>query len=122
MRWRLCCPQLAGFDLGSKIQGLKGLTGTSGGTEIQVLHADVRETPAETELTNISCVVPAIGTATGAGTVAESGALNFQLTVKLSGSGAAGAAAGGGADMEVVAPRCTMLFTCCTRQPMPACR
>jgi AsmA protein len=89
--------QLAGFDLGSKIQGLKGLTGASGGTEIQVLHADVRETPAETELTNISCVVPAIGTATGAGTVAESGALNFQLTVKLSGSGAAGVAVGAAA-------------------------
>ena len=84
--------QLAGFDLGSKIQGLKALTGTSGGTEIQVLHADVRETPTETQLTNISCVVPAIGTATGQGTVAESGALNFQLTAKLSGSGAAGAA------------------------------
>jgi AsmA protein len=89
--------QLAGFDLGSKIQGLTGLTGTSGGTEIQVLHADVHETPAETQLTNINCVVPAIGTATGAGTVAESGALNFQLTVKLSGSGAAGAAAGAAA-------------------------
>ena len=84
--------QLAGFDLGSKIQGLKALTGTSGGTAIQVLHADVRETPAETQLTNINCVIPAIGTATGQGTVAESGALNFQLTAKLSGSGAAGAA------------------------------
>ena len=84
--------QLAGFDLGSKIQGLKALTGTSGGTGIQVLHADVRETPAQTELTNINCVIPAIGTATGQGTVAESGALNFQLTAKLSGSGAAGAA------------------------------
>jgi AsmA protein len=84
--------QLAGFDLASKIQGLKALTGTSGGTEIQVLHADVRETPTQTELTNIDCEIPAIGTATGQGTVAESGALNFQLTAKLSGSGAAGAA------------------------------
>jgi len=84
--------QLAGFDLASKIQGLKALTGTSGGTGIQVLHADVRETPAETQLTNISCVVPALGTATGQGTVTESGALNFQLSAKLSGSGAAGAA------------------------------
>jgi AsmA protein len=84
--------QLAGFDLGSKIQGLKTLTGTSGGTAIQTLHADVRETPADTRLTNMNCVVPAIGTATGQGTVEASGALNFQLTAKLSGSGAAGAA------------------------------
>jgi AsmA protein len=84
--------QLAGFDLASKIQGLQALTGTSGGTGIQVLHADVRETPAQTELTNLNCVVPAIGTATGQGTVAESGALNFQLTAKLTGSGTAGAA------------------------------
>jgi AsmA protein len=84
--------QLAGFDLGSKIQGLRALTGTSGGTGIQVLHADVRQTPAQTALSNINCVVPAIGTATGQGTVAASGALNFQLTAKLSGSGAAGAA------------------------------
>ncbi len=84
--------QLAGFDLASKIQGLKALTGTGGGTGIQVLHADVRQTPTQTQLTNINCVVPAIGTATGQGTVAESGTLNFQLTAKLSGSGATGAA------------------------------
>jgi AsmA protein len=83
--------QLAGFDLGSKIQGLRAITGTSGATAIQVLHADVRQTPAQTELSNINCVVPAIGTATGQGTVTASGALNFQLTAKLSGTGAVGA-------------------------------
>ncbi|MFP5229252.1 MAG: AsmA family protein [Acidobacteriota bacterium] len=84
--------QLAGFDLGSKIQGLKALTGTSDGTAIQLVRADVRQTPAATQLSNINCVVPAIGSATGQGTVAQSGALNFQLTAKLSGTGAAGAA------------------------------
>lgn len=83
--------QLAGFDLASKIQGLKSLTGTSGGTAIQVLHADVRQSPGQTQLTNINCVVPAIGSATGQGIVAQSGALNFQLTAKLSGTGSAGA-------------------------------
>ena len=83
--------QLAGFDLGSKIQGLKALTGTSGGTGIQKLHADVRQTTAETQLTNIAAAVPAIGTATGEGTVSADGALNFQLSAKLSGSGATGA-------------------------------
>lgn len=83
--------QLTGFDLASKIQGLKSLTGTSGGTAIQVLHADVRQSPGQTQLTNINCVVPAIGSAMGQGIVAQSGALNFQLTAKLSGTGAAGA-------------------------------
>lgn len=83
--------QLAGFDLASKIGGLKSLTGTSGGTGIQTLRADVRETSAETELSNIDCTVPAIGTAKGQGTVTEAGALNFQLTAQLSGTGAAGA-------------------------------
>lgn len=85
--------QLAGFDLASKIQGLKALTGTSGGTAIKTLRAEVRETSAGTQLTNIDAEVPAIGTATGEGTVSASGAMNFQLTAKLSGSGAAGAAA-----------------------------
>ncbi len=83
--------QLAGFDLASKIQGLKSLTGTSGGTAIQVLHADVRQTQGQTQLSSINCVVPAIGSATGQGIVAQSGALNFQLTAKLSGTGSAGA-------------------------------
>ena len=85
--------RLEGFDLAQRIQGLRALTGTGGGTAIQVLRADVRETPEGTELTNIDCEVPALGTATGQGTVAASGALNFELTAKLSGSGASGATA-----------------------------
>ncbi len=83
--------QLAGFDLASKIQGLKALTGTGGGTGIQKVHADVRQTSAGTQLTDIEAVVPAIGSATGQGTVSSDGALNFQLSAKLSGSGASGA-------------------------------
>jgi AsmA protein len=86
--------QLAGFDLGSKIQGLKALTGSGGGTGIQTLKAEVRQTQAGTELTNIDAVVPALGTATGNGTVSATGALNFQLSAKLSGAGAAGAIVG----------------------------
>jgi len=83
--------QLAGFDLASKIEGLKQLTGTGGGTAIKTLKADVRETSAATELTNIDADVPALGTATGIGTVTAAGALNFQLVAKLGGSGAMGA-------------------------------
>jgi AsmA protein len=83
--------QLAGFDLASKIQGLKALTGTSGGTGIKTLKADVRETAAETQLSNIDAEIPALGTATGSGTVTTAGAVNFQLAAKLGGSGATGA-------------------------------
>jgi AsmA protein len=81
--------QLAGFDLASKIQGLKALTGTSGGTAIKILKAAVRET-TDTQLTNIVAEVPALGTATGSGTVTAAGGLNFQLEAKLGGSGAVG--------------------------------
>ena len=83
--------QLAGFDLASKIQGLKALTGTSSGTAIKTLKADVRETATETQLSNIDAEIPALGTATGGGTVTTAGALNFQLAAKLGGSGATGA-------------------------------
>jgi AsmA protein len=83
--------QLAGFDLASKIQGLKALTGTSGGTGIKTLKADVRETATETQLSDIVAEVPALGTATGNGTVTTEGGLNFQLQAKLGGSGVTGA-------------------------------
>ncbi len=90
--------QLAGFDLGSKIEGLTSLgkaENGSSGTAIRTLRTDVISTAQSTQLSNISGDVPSIGTATGNGTVSASGALNFQLVAKLSSSGAAGGAAGG---------------------------
>lgn len=85
--------QLAGFDLGSKIQGLKGLTGTGGVTQIKTVRANVRSTVPSTQLTNIYADVPALGTATGNGTVSAAGNLNFQLVAKLSSSSGVGAMA-----------------------------
>lgn len=82
--------RLAGFDLGSKIQGLKALGGTGGGTDIQKLSANVHSTVPSTQLTNIDCVVPAIGEATGNGTVSAAGALDFHLTAKLNSNSTVG--------------------------------
>jgi AsmA protein len=85
--------QLAGFDLGSKIQGISRITGTQGGTAIQTLKTTVNSTPASTQFTNIDAVVPAIGTATGSGTVSSSDELNFNLVAKLNGTTGVGAMA-----------------------------
>ena len=62
---------LAGFDLGFKIQGIGALGGTSGGTQIQTVKATLNSSPQVTEIKDIYGNVPAIGTATGSGTVSR---------------------------------------------------
>ena len=88
--------QLAGFDLGSKIQGINPLGGTGGGTQIQKLSTTLDSSPQVTKLSNIDASVPIIGTATGSGTVAPSGALDFQLVAKFNNSSALGSLANQG--------------------------
>jgi AsmA protein len=85
--------KLAGFDLGSKIQGLNPFGGTGGGTQIQVLKANVNSSPNGTSIKDIYGDVPQIGTATGDGTVSPEGNLDFHLTAKLNSSNLVGAAA-----------------------------
>jgi AsmA protein len=75
--------KLAGFDLASKIESMPALSGTSGGTQIQVLKANVNSSPQSTRITNILGNLPQLGSATGEGTIAESGAINFSLNAKL---------------------------------------
>lgn len=82
--------ELAGFDLAQKLGGLKIPGNAENATKIQVLKAEVDSTVPQTALTNIDAEIPAIGTATGQGTVTAAGGLNFQLTAKLSGSGQVG--------------------------------
>lgn len=82
--------QLAGFDLGSKIQGLNAAGKTGGGTQIQVLKADVNSTPQATQFSNIYGNLPQLGSASGSGTVSPSGALNFRMVATLSSSNMAG--------------------------------
>jgi AsmA protein len=85
--------RLAGFDLGSKIQGLNPFAGTSGGTEIQVLKANVSSSPEGAKITNIYGNLPQLGSATGEGTVAQTGSIDFRLIARLNSSNAVGAVA-----------------------------
>lgn len=85
--------QLAGFDLGSRIEGLNQFAGTRRGTDIHVLKANVNSSPQETRISDIYGDMPQIGTATGEGTVASSGELDFHLTAKFNNSSAVGSLA-----------------------------
>lgn len=87
--------QLAGFSLGSKIEGLAsfGKQNNSGGTAIRTLRANLTQTQQSTQFSNIFGDVPSVGTATGSGSISPGGALDFQLVAKLnSSSGVMGAA------------------------------
>jgi AsmA protein len=77
---------LAGFNLGSKISGLASMGGVKTGdtTSIQTLRTNLRVTNAGVEANNIYALIPALGEATGDGTVASGGGLDFRLNVKLS--------------------------------------
>jgi AsmA protein len=75
--------RLAGFDLSSKIGGLKPVSGSQGGTQIQTVRANVNSSPEGTRIDNLYVSVPQLGTATGAGTVSPQGALNFQVVAKI---------------------------------------
>jgi AsmA protein len=88
--------ELAGFDLGAKIQGMSQLGGTNGGTKIEKVSTTLESSPQMTKFSNILGSIPAIGTATGNGTVSPSGALDFQLVAKFSNASAVGSLANSG--------------------------
>jgi len=100
--------QLAGFDLGSKLQALSSFTGgritsaTGSGTNIRSLSMNVREEGGNIRTDNIALDVAGVGTATGAGTVSAGGALAYNVVLKLTGLSIGGggtqqASSGGGA-------------------------
>jgi AsmA protein len=74
---------LAGFNLGSKLSAISALSGKGAATQkdttIQNFSANVRVAPEGTRADNINLVVPSLGTATGAGTVSPSNALDFKM-------------------------------------------
>lgn len=84
--------KLAGFDLGSKIEGLSPTVKSEGGSDIKVLKAKVNSSPQETRISEIYADVPGLGTANGEGTVAPSGALDFKLTARVGGPSPGGSA------------------------------
>ncbi len=98
---RLDNTNLAGFDLGSKLSTVTALTGAKTGsvTAIRSLSTNIRVDGGNVRTDNLALDVPALGTATGAGTVAASGALNYNVILKLTGlvgTGNAGSAPGVG--------------------------
>ncbi|WP_035351005.1 AsmA family protein [Edaphobacter aggregans] len=78
---------LAGFDLGSQLSAVTALTGakTGSATAIRSLTTNIHVAGGNVRTDNLALDVPALGTATGAGTVAASGALNYNVILKLTG-------------------------------------
>jgi AsmA protein len=91
--------QLAGFDLGSKIQGINPTAGPKGGTQIEKVSTVVNSSPQGTQFSSIYASIPQIGTASGSGTVSSSDALNFQLVAKFNSATAVGAVANSAINM-----------------------
>ncbi len=91
--------QLAGFDLGSKIQGINPLGGAKGGTQIEKVSTVVNSSPQGTQFSNIYASVPQIGTASGIGAVSPSDALDFQLVAKFNNATTVGAVANSAINM-----------------------
>jgi AsmA protein len=85
--------QLAGFDLGSRIDGLNPFGPKGAGTAIQTLRAEVTSSPQGTQLANIYGDLPQIGTASGNGTVSSAGGLDFKLAAKFNPATGVGAIA-----------------------------
>lgn len=89
---------LTGFNLGSKLGPLAGLTGVKTGdsTQIQTVRLALQSSSAGVRTDNVYASLPGLGQITGNGEVSSAGALNYRLVVKLSGpSGAAGGVATG---------------------------
>jgi AsmA protein len=76
---------LAGFDLGGKLGAIAAFAGLPKGSDtvLETLGAHLRVAPEGIAVDGISMVVPAIGTLTGAGSVAPDDALDFRMTAKL---------------------------------------
>jgi AsmA protein len=94
---------LANFDLGSKLRTLEKFAGIQAGqnTAIQVLSAQVRNSPSGTNIDDLNLIVPSIGTLTGAGTISPAQELDFKLTVTVHASGALLTALGQKGDTQV---------------------
>lgn len=95
---RLENTQLAGFDLASKLGPITALTGgkTGSATQVKSLSMNVHVAGGAVRTDDMALNMPALGTATGAGTVSDGGGLNYNVVLKptiLSSGGAAPAGA-----------------------------
>lgn len=75
---------LAGFDLNSKLGPITKLTGAKPGsaTAIRSFSTNVHVEGGNIRTDNLALDVPSLGTASGAGTVSATGALNYNIVVK----------------------------------------
>jgi AsmA protein len=93
--------ELAGFSLSQKLGALSAFTGLGGkggsstGTQIQQLSAQIRNDPSGTQFSSLNLVMPSIGTVTGQGTVSASGQLNMHMVANLAGAAGALTSVGG---------------------------
>jgi AsmA protein len=89
--------RLAGFNLSSKLKGIAGAAmGQTGDvTDIRTMRATLQVSNSGIQATNIYASMPALGEATGQGTVSPAGALNFRLNMKVNTSKGIGGAAVG---------------------------
>jgi AsmA protein len=89
--------RLAGFNLGSQLKGIAGaaIGDTGNMTNIQTLRLQLQVAKDGIRANNIYTMMPALGEATGNGTVSPAGALNFKVNVKLTTSRGVGGTAVG---------------------------
>jgi AsmA protein len=89
--------RLAGFNLSSKLKGIAGaVIGQSGDvTDIRAMRAKLQVANTGIRADSIYASMPALGEATGQGTVSPAGALNFRLNMKVNTSKGVGGAAVG---------------------------
>lgn len=74
--------RLAGFNLGSAIKSIAAPQ-TGSNTDIQLMSCKLRVAPDGVQTNDMNLIMPSLGTATGAGTIAPNNALNYKLNVKL---------------------------------------
>ncbi len=92
--------ELAGFSLSQKLGALSAFTGlgkggSSSGTQIQQLSAQIKNDPSGTQFSSLNLVMPSIGSVTGQGTVSASGQLNMHMVANLAGAAGALTTVGG---------------------------
>ncbi|MBI2679011.1 MAG: AsmA family protein [Candidatus Koribacter versatilis] len=74
--------RLANFNLGSAIKSMVSAQ-TGNNTDIQLMACKLRVAPDGVRTDDMNLIMPTLGTATGAGTIAANNALNYKLNVKL---------------------------------------
>ncbi len=88
--------QLAGFNLGSNLSSITALTGLApdSATAIRSLSMNLRVEHGVIRMDNLALVMPALGSATGSGTIGAGGALDYHVILKVGAVGRGGAGAG----------------------------